>query len=44
MLSILQAAGWPILPLVLCSIVALALIIERALTLREAKVAPARLV
>jgi biopolymer transport protein ExbB len=44
LLSILQAAGWPILPLVLCSIVALALIIERALTLREAKVAPARLV
>lgn len=44
MLSILQAAGWPIIPLVLCSIVALALIIERFLSLRDARVAPARLV
>ena len=44
MLSILQAAGWPIIPLVLCSVLALALIIERFLTLRTAKVAPARLV
>ncbi|RZL11524.1 MAG: MotA/TolQ/ExbB proton channel family protein [Rubrivivax sp.] len=43
MLSILQAAGWPIIPLLLCSVVALALIIERALTLRSARVAPARL-
>lgn len=44
MFSILQAAGWPIAPLLLCSIVALALIIERALSLRESHVAPARLV
>lgn len=44
LLSILQAAGWPIIPLVLCSIVALALIIERFLSLREARVAPNRLV
>ncbi|TAK90467.1 MAG: MotA/TolQ/ExbB proton channel family protein [Aquabacterium sp.] len=44
MLSILQAAGWPIIPLVLCSVVALALVIERFLSLREARVAPARLV
>ncbi len=44
MLSILQAAGWPIIPLVLCSIVALALVIERFLSLREARVAPNRLV
>ncbi len=43
MLSILQAAGWPIIPLLLCSVVALALIIERALTLRSARVAPPRL-
>jgi biopolymer transport protein ExbB len=42
--SILQAAGWPIVPLLLCSVVALALIIERFLSLREARVAPARLV
>jgi biopolymer transport protein ExbB len=44
LLSILQAAGWPIIPLVLCSIAALALIIERFLSLREARVAPNRLV
>jgi biopolymer transport protein ExbB len=44
LLSILQAAGWPIIPLVLCSIVALALVIERFLSLREARVAPNRLV
>jgi biopolymer transport protein ExbB len=44
LLSILQAAGWPIVPLLLCSVVALALIIERALSLRAARVAPPRLV
>jgi biopolymer transport protein ExbB len=44
LLSILQAAGWPIIPLLLCSVLALALIIERFLTLRAVKVAPARLV
>lgn len=43
MLSILQAAGWPIIPLVLCSIVALALIIERLLSLRTDRVAPGNL-
>ena len=40
MLSIIQAAGWPIWPLLLCSVVALALIIERLYHLREALVAP----
>lgn len=44
MLSILQAAGWPIIPLVLCSIVGLALIVERFLTLRASRVIPPRLV
>jgi biopolymer transport protein ExbB len=44
LLSIIQAAGWPIWPLILCSIVALALIIERAYTLRPSQVAPAKLV
>ncbi len=44
LLSILQAAGWPIYPLLLCSVVALALIIERSLTLRSVRVAPPRLV
>jgi biopolymer transport protein ExbB len=41
--SIIQAAGWPIAPLILCSIVALALIIERVSSLRTARVAPPRL-
>ena len=43
MFSIIQAAGWPIWPLILCSIIALALIIERFSSLREARVAPPRL-
>ena len=40
MFSIIQAAGWPIWPLLLCSVVALALIIERFASLRGAKIAP----
>ena len=40
MLSIIQAAGWPIWPLLLCSVIALALIIERLYHLRDALVAP----
>ncbi|MBE0473980.1 MotA/TolQ/ExbB proton channel family protein [Rhodoferax sp.] len=40
MFSILQAAGWPIWPLVACSILALALIIERFINLQTIKVAP----
>ncbi|MDQ2989378.1 MAG: MotA/TolQ/ExbB proton channel family protein [Pseudomonadota bacterium] len=43
MFSIIQAAGWPIWPLVACSIVALALIIERFSSLKTPKVAPPRL-
>jgi biopolymer transport protein ExbB len=43
LLSIIQAAGWPIWPLVACSIMALALIIERFLSLKAAKVAPPKL-
>jgi biopolymer transport protein ExbB len=43
LLSIIQAAGWPIWPLVACSILALALIIERFLSLKTAKIAPPRL-
>ncbi len=43
MFSIIQAAGWPIWPLVACSILALALIIERFISLKSAKVAPPRL-
>jgi len=41
--SIIQAAGWPIWPLLLCSIVALTLIIERLSSLRTARVSPPRL-
>ena len=44
MWSIIQAAGWPIWPLILCSVVALALIVERFISLKTAKVAPAKLV
>lgn len=40
MLSIIQAAGWPIWPLLACSVVALALIIERLLSLRTHLIAP----
>ena len=40
MFSIIQAAGWPIYPLLLASIIAVALIIERASALRRAKVVP----
>jgi biopolymer transport protein ExbB len=43
LLSIIQAAGWPIWPLVACSILALALVIERFLSLKAARVAPPKL-
>ena len=43
MLSIIQAAGWPIWPLILCSVVALALVIERLYHLRPSLVAPGNL-
>ncbi len=44
MLSIIQAAGWPIWPLILCSVVGLALVLERLMSLRRARVAPNALV
>ncbi|MBT9458679.1 MAG: MotA/TolQ/ExbB proton channel family protein [Burkholderiaceae bacterium] len=43
MFSIIQAAGWPIWPLLLCSVVALTLIIERFSSLRTVRIAPATL-
>ena len=43
MLSIIQAAGWPIWPLIACSVLALALIFERFVALKTARVAPPRL-
>jgi biopolymer transport protein ExbB len=41
--SIVVAIGWPIWPLIIASIVALALIIERSLALRRARILPPRL-
>ena len=40
MFSIVQAAGWPIWPLLLASVIAVALIIERLVALRRSKVVP----
>ena len=40
MFAILQSAGWPIYFLLLASIIALALIIERSLSLREKNILP----
>ena len=40
MFAIIQAAGWPIWPLLLASVIAVALIIERSITLRHSKVIP----
>jgi len=41
--AIIQAAGWPIWPLLLASIIAVALIIERSISLRERKIVPPKL-
>ena len=43
MVSIVEAAGWPIWPLIFCSILALALIGERFYMLQTEKVAPREL-
>ena len=40
MFAIIQAAGWPIWPLLLASIIAVALIIERSITLRRGNILP----
>ena len=42
--SIIQAAGWPIWPLLAASVIAVALIIERSATLRQVRILPPRLV
>ncbi len=44
MWSLIEAAGWPIWPLIIASVVALALIIERFWSLRSSVVAPPGLV
>jgi biopolymer transport protein ExbB len=38
--AIIQAAGWPIWPLLFASVVAVALIIERSISLRRSKIIP----
>ena len=43
MFSIIQAAGWPIWPLIICSIIGLALVIERFVSLKTRKIAPPKL-
>ncbi len=40
MFAIVQAAGWPIWPLLLASVISVALIIERLVALRRVKVVP----
>jgi biopolymer transport protein ExbB len=40
LLTIIQAAGWPIWPLIVCSVVSLALIMERFFVLRGESIAP----
>lgn len=43
MIEIIQAAGWPIWPIILCSIIAIAIIGERFYSLRHELVAPRNL-
>ena len=43
MFEIIKAAGWPIWPLLFASVIAVALIIERSITLRRSKIVPAGL-
>ncbi len=40
LLTIIQAAGWPIWPLIACSILGLALVIERFVSLNTARILP----
>lgn len=40
MFALIQASGWPIWPLLLASVIAVALIIERSVTLRRSRVVP----
>ena len=43
MLALIEAAGWPIWPLIIASVLALAIIFERAYTLRRQLVVPTNL-
>jgi len=42
-LSIIEAAGWPIWPLIVASIIALGIIVERAWSLQQSKIVPRNL-
>ena len=44
MLELVQAGGWLMIPILLCSVISLAIISERLWTLRKKKVIPAKLV
>lgn len=44
MISLIQAAGWPIWPLILCSILALAFIVERFIQLKPSRILSEQLV
>ena len=43
MFAMIEAAGWPIYPLLLASVIAVALIIERTVSLREKRIVPPNL-
>ena len=43
MLAIIHAAGWPIWPLLIASVIGMALIVERLLYLRRPRILPAKL-
>ena len=43
MLELVKAGGWPMIPLLMLTVLALAIIIERAWTLRRSAVVPSRL-
>ncbi|MDZ4293199.1 MAG: MotA/TolQ/ExbB proton channel family protein [Hydrogenophaga sp.] len=43
MLFIIQAAGWPIWPLIICSVLGMALVIERFIALKTTKIMPPKL-
>ena len=43
MLSIIEAAGWPIWPILFASVISLGIIVERLWSLRVSQVAPAKL-
>ena len=43
MYELVQAGGWLMLPILLCSVIAVAIIVERLWTLRQKKVIPEKL-